>query len=402
MRISTKDVFDPAILIRNQAELMRTQNQISSGRRIISPADDPVGAAEALRLRQASELSTQYQANQQRAMNTLSQAESALGDVTSILQGVRTTAIAAGNGTLSDSDRKTMAQDIAGRMEQMLGTANATNAAGGYLFGGYSDGAPPFGKAGGAVAYTGDQGGRTLQVSESRAIEVSSNGSSVFERIKTGNGTFTTSATTTNTGTGIASIGQVADPAALTGHTYRVQFSVVGGVTTYGVVDTTPPGATPVPAGQPYASGSAIGFDGIQIEISGQPANGDTFDVAPAASQSVFSTLQNLVNLLNAPTGTAAARTALANGLAASITNIDNAHEQVLAVRTAMGSRMQEIEGLQNGMSARDTAVKAQLSQLEDVDYAAAISTLSRQQLVLEAAQKSYVGVTRLSLFNLL
>lgn len=303
MRISTKDIFDPAILIRNQAELMKTQNQISSGRRIISPADDPVGAAEALRLRQASDLSMQYQSNQQRVLNTLSQAESVLGDVTSVLQEVRTTVIAAGNATLSDSDRQSMAQDIAGRLEQLLGSANATNAAGGYLFGGYSDGAPPFTRSGGAIVYNGDQGGRTLQVSESRAIEVSANGSIIFERIPSAGGT-----------------------------------------------------------------------------------------------QSVFTTLQNLVNLLNAPANPAA----LSSGLADAITNIDNAHDQVLAVRSSMGSRMQEIEGLQNAVSAMDTMVKGQLSQLEDVDYAAAISTLSRQQLALEAAQKSYVGVTRLSLFNLL
>jgi flagellar hook-associated protein 3 FlgL len=216
---------------------------------------------------------------------------------------VRTTVIAAGNATLSDSDRQSMAQDIAGRLEQLLGSANATNPAGGYLFGGYSDGAPPFAKVGGAVVYNGDQGGRSLQVSESRAIEVSTNGSSIFERVQSTSGT-----------------------------------------------------------------------------------------------QSIFATLQNLVNLLNAPANSAA----LISGLADAITNIDNAHDRVLAVRSSMGSRMQEIEGLQNAASARDTMVKGQLSQLEDVDYAAAISTLSRQQLVLEAAQKSYVGVTHLSLFNLL
>jgi len=402
MRISTKDVFDPGNIIRNQAALMRTQNQVSSGRRIISPSDDPVGASEALRLRQASDLAKQYQSNQQRALYNLVQAESALADVSSILQQVRTTAIAAGNGTLSDSDRKSMAQEIAARLERMLGAANSNNAAGGYLFAGYSDGAQPFTRSGGGAVYNGDQGSRTLQVSNSRAIEMSADGASIFERIKTGNGTFTTSATPTNTGTGVASIGQVTDPAALTGNTYQVQFSVIGGVTTYGVVDTTPPGAVPIPAGTPYVSGAGIGFDGMQFEVSGQPADGDTFDAAPAAAQSVFTTLQNLVDLLNAPAAGAAQRTALASGLATSITNLDNAHEQVLSVRSSMGSRMQEIEALQNSTGARETAVRAQLSRLEDVDYAEAISTLSRQQLVLEAAQKSYVGATQLSLFNLL
>lgn len=400
MRISNKDVFDPANLLRNQAELNRTQNQISTGRRVMSPADDPVGAAEALRLRQGSDLSAQYQANQQRAQNSLGLAESALGEVTNVLAEVRTSVLAASNGTLSDADRKSVALDIAGRLEQILGSANASNPAGGYLFGGYSDSAPPFATFAGSVVYIGDQGGRTLQVSDSRAIEVSNNGSSVFERIQTGNGTFTTAATGTNTGTGTVSTGQLSDPAALTGHSYQVQFSVVGGVTTYDVIDAS--SGAPVVAGEPYISGSAISFDGMQFKISGKPADGDTFDVAPSTSQSLFTTLENLVSLLSAPATTAASRAALANGLSASLTNIDNAFNQVLAVRSSLGSRMQEMDGLQSSMGARDIAVQAQLSKLEDIDYAAAISTLSRQQMVLEAAQRSYVGVTKMSLFSFL
>lgn len=308
MRISSKDIFDPGALVRNQSDMMKTQAQIASGRRILSPADDPIGAAEALRLRQAEELSAQYQSNQRSALNTLAQAESVLGDVGTLLQDIRVTVVAAGNGTLSDSDRRSMAQAIAAQLDQLIGYANSSNAAGGYLFGGYSDGVQPFTKGANGVVYNGDQGGRALQVSESRAIEVSTNGLTLFERIQNG--------------------------------------------------------------------------DGSSIP----------------ATQSVFATLQQLVDLLN---GTPAGA-ALTDGLAGAMANIDNAFDQVLSVRSSMGSRMQEIESLQNVMGARDIATRAALSQIEDLDYAAAISTLSRQQLVLEAAQKSYVGVTRLSLFNLL
>lgn len=310
MRISTSDIFDPSALIRNQADMMKTQAQISSGRQSLSPADDPVGAAEALRLRQTENLSAQYRANQQSALNTLGQAESVLGDVTTLLQDVRSSVIAAGNATLSNSDRQSMAQAIAGQLDQLIGYANSSNATGGYLFGGYSDGVPSFTKSAAGVTYNGDQGGRTLQVSEARAIEVTANGSAVFERIRNGDGT----------------------------------------------------------------------------------------SVPPTATQTVFSTLQQLVDLLNIPTSPAA----LTSGLADAMTNIDNAFDQVLAVRASIGSRMLEIQSLQNVMGARDTATQSALSQIEDVDYAAAISTLSRQQLVLEAAQKSYVGATRLSLFSLL
>jgi len=406
MRISTKDIFDSSALIRNQAEMMKTQAQISSGRRIVSPADDPVGAAEALRLRQTDNLSAQYQANQQSALNTLGQAESALGDVTTLLQNVRTSVIAAGNGSLNNSDRQSMAQAIAGQLDQLIGYANSSNAAGGYLFAGYSDGVEPFTKSASGVTYSGDQGGRTLQVSESRSIEVSSNGFNIFQRVPAGGSTFSGAAAAGNAGTGSIGRVEVGDSTALLpGHTYRVLFAVAGPATTYTVNDTTAglPGTNV--AGQvnvPYTSGSAISFDGIQFPISGLPSDTDTFDIMPAAKQSVFETLQKLVDVLTRPVSAAADRTTLSDQLQAALGNIDSAVDQALAVRSSMGSRMQEIESLQNIVGARDTATKSALSQIEDLDYAAAISTLSRQQLVLEAAQKSYVGVTRLSLFNLL
>ena len=403
MRISTSDIFDPGALIRNQADMMKTQAQISSGRRIVSPADDPVGAAEALRLRQTIGLSAQYQANQQSGLNTLGQAESVLGDVTALLESVRTSVVAAGNGTLTDSDRQSMAQAVAGQLDQLIGYANSSSAAGGYLFGGYSDGAQPFTKSASGVIYNGDQGGRTLQVSESRAIAVSSNGSSIFLGVPAGGNTFAGAAASGNAGTGSIGLVEAGDTTALLpGHAYSVQFAVSGASTTYTVSDTTAGTNVPGQVSVPYTSGSTISFNGIQFAISGQPSNGDTFNVKPAATQSVFDTLQKLVDLLNKPVGTAADRTTLDDQLQSALGNIDNANNQALAVRASMGSRLQEIESLQNVMGARDTATQSALSKIEDLDYAAAISTLSQQQLVLEASQKSYVGVTHLSLFSLL
>ena len=404
MRISTSNIFDigTAAIVRGQAEMMKTQQQLSSGRRLNSPADDPVAASEALRLRQADSLNSQYQNNQQTALGSLTQVESTLADVTSLLQDVRTAAVAAGNTSLSDLDRQSIAQDIAGRLEQLIGYANATDGKGSYLFGGYSDTAPPFSKtisAGGlTVQYTGDQGGRALQVSDTRAIDLSVNGSSVFERVDAGNGTFTTAADAANTGTGLISTGQVTDTTALdAGHSYQIVFTGTG--TTYDVVDTTT--ATTIAPGQVYVSGAAItGVPGMQFDISGTPDVGDVFDIAPATSQSIFDTLQNLVNVLNTPVADAAQRTALTSNVGIALLNLDNALNNILATRATMGARMNEVQSLQASMSDQDTTLKTALSQIEDVDYASAISQLSKQQLILEAAQKSFVSVSSLSIFN--
>ena len=124
------------------------------------------------------------------------------------------------------------------------------------------------------------------------------------------------------------------------------------------------------------------------------------FDIAPATSQSIFDTLQNLVNVLNTPVAGAAQRTALTSNVGIALLNLDNALNNILATRATMGARMNEVQSLQASMSDQDTTLKTALSQIEDVDYASAISQLSKQQLILEAAQKSFVSVSSLSIFN--
>lgn len=401
MRISTKEVFDSGsqAIMQGQVDLMKTQQQISSGRKFMSGADDPVAAANGLRLRQAVDVNTQYQVNQKVALGALSQTEAVLGDIGGLLMDVRTSILAAGNNNLLDSDRQNIAQEIAGKLQQLIGYANSTDGAGSYLFGGYSDTTQPYSQTGTSVVYAGDQGGRGLQVSDSRVIDVSVNGAGVFDRVPTGNGVFATSALGTNGGSGTIDAGNATDPAALLpGHSYQVVIDPGG--TTYTVNDTTL--GTPV-AGQgglPYTSGSPIEFNGIKFSISGTVNAGDTFDVVPAPVQSVFTTLQNLVTLLNTPVSGTAGRATLNSGIANGLTNIDHASDKALAARTLMGVRMNEVESLQTVSGAHDISMKTALSNIEDVDYADAISRLSRQQMVLEAAQKSFVSVTRLTLFN--
>ena len=187
-----------------------------------------------------------------------------------------------------------------------------------------------------------------------------------------------------------------------------VKFSVVGGVTTYDLIANTLPAPTTLLAGQPYSSGSAIdlkqsappapvAFDfGAQLNVTGQPADGDSFSVKGSTHQDVFKTINNLVQLLQTSSGGAG----LANGLIAAQTNIDNALDNVINVRTSAGSRLKELDAVQNAGEDRALQYSQTLSRLQDVDYAKAAAELAQQQVSLQAAQQSYVKVAGLSLFN--
>ena len=186
MRISSNTIFEASVNAMQQqsARLMQVQQQISTGRRILTPADDPIGAAQALQVTQSQTMNTQYSTNAGSASDSLTLEESVLGSITSLLQDVRTTAIIAGNGALNSTDRAALATDLSGRYQQLLGLANTVDSNGQYVFSGYQGGVRPFtAQANGTIDYNGDQGQRLIQISPSEQLAVNDSGSDVFQRI---------------------------------------------------------------------------------------------------------------------------------------------------------------------------------------------------------------------------
>lgn len=406
MRVSSSTLYDAnvAALSQQQAQLLKTQQQVSTGRRILSPADDPVASARALDVSQSDAMNTQYATNRLAARHTLSLAESTLQSVTSLLQDARTALVGAGNSGLSNSDRQTMATELGGKLQELMGLANSTDGVGNYLFSGFQSKTQPFANTATGTAYFGDDGQRMVQVSATRQMASSDSGADIFMRIKNGNGTFVTQAAAANTGSGVASIGNVINPALVTGHNYQVDFTVAAGVTTYSVTDnSTLPAPTVLSAGNPYVRGQAISFDGIQFDIQGAPANGDRFTVTPSVNESVFKTISDMIAALNTPAaGTAGGMARLTGNVNRGLNNLDRALNNVLTTRSSLGLRLNEIDALQTTGEDLSLQFKQTLSQLQDVDYNKALSDLTQQQIYLQAAQQSFAKVSRLSLFNYL
>lgn len=411
MRISTNTIFESGVARINdmQSQLMKTQQQMSTGKRILTPADDPVAAARVLDLSQGQAINSQLTTNRSAAKESLSLQESVLQSVTSLMQDAKTLTVNAGNGTLDDNQRQYIASTLSVRFDELMGLANSRDGTGNYIFAGYKVSTQPFAPAVGGASYVGDQGQRLVQVSPSQQMSIGDAGDSVFQGIRSGNGSFVTAAasttalgviTPTNVGSGIISPGSVTDASALTGHQYNIVFSVTGGTTTYDVVDATT--STTLSTANAYVSGQAIAFDGMQFNIAGSPGDTDQFTVQPSTNQSVFTTLSNLINALKAPSTGATAQANLTNNLNTANMGIDSALDNVLSVRASVGSRLQELDALDSLGESRDTQYQQSISGLQDLDYAKAISSLNAQQMILQAAQKSFVQTSNLSLFDLL
>lgn len=434
MRVSTTTVFEQGIfnIQRAQAQLVKQQEQISTGRRVLSPADDPVAAARALEVTQSKEITEQYARNGDAATAAIGLEENALARYTALLQDVRTLTLNAGDGALTPTDLKSIATELRARYTELIGIANSTDGNGLYLFSGYQGSTQPFTEnAPGVVAYNGDQGQRLIQIGATRQVAISDAGSDVFQRIRTGNGVFATTATTTNTGGGIVSEGVVRNRAAWDAATnpqnFEVRFFVdntaVPPQTTYDIVDTVnnlslTTGAAPAagPYLRTYQSGGTISFArqappdtnatafdyGIEMSVTGQPASGDTFTIAPSANQDIFATLDQLITAIETGGGGMTANTALANALNTALNNFDNAIDVSLTITAAVGARAKEIQTGQANADDLTLQYETTLSGLTNLDYAKAISELTFNQVTLEAAQQSFVRIQGLSLFNFL
>lgn len=298
IRISTQTLFETggARIGELQSGLAKTSQQVSSGRRLLTPSDDPVAAARAVEVGQSKAVNEQYGVNRKHALNMLSTIEDTLAAVTSLLLDVKDIAIAAGNPTLTDMDRASQASELRARLDDLLGLANSRDANGDYLFSGFRIHSTAFVETTPAVvSYQGDGGIRMIQIDASRQLAINVSGDTVFQG---------------------------------------------GGV-------------------------------------------------------DMFQTIGDLITLLKTP-GT----TGLSAGLAAVNQKLGVALDNVLAVRANIGAGMQAIDFFEAAGQARNLQYDQVLSELQDLDYAEALTRLSQQQITLEAAQKSFVKSASLSLFN--
>ena len=378
-----------------QRRVEETQTQVSTGLRIQQPSDDPVSAARIRELEASVSRLDQYQANGIIAQNRLALSEEVLTSVMDNLQRVRELAVQANNATQGAESHRAISLELKQRLESLISLANSTDSSGRYLFSGFSEDTRPFVQNGTSVAYNGDQGQRMLQVSDSRFIAVTDSGSEVFQRIPNGNGTFALGVGAANTGTGVLGEGSVTDPTAYVPDTYTVTFLTP---TDYEVRDSG--GGLVVAA--TYSEGDSISFLGMEIELDGEPAAGDTFISAPSSSQDLFTTVQNMIDALDIGGDTGAARAILNSEIGQSLENLDQAIGRIIDVRSETGARLQSLDqeaALNEGFGVQ--LVEA-LSELRDLDYAEAISNLSQQLLGLEAAQQTFARVQGLSLFRFL
>lgn len=401
MRISTAGMHRTSIsaILDNQARLSRTQNQVATGRKFTNASEDPIGATRVAGLQRKLADNAQYERNSNIIQSRLGYEEQTLADITSVLQSARDSALQGGNAALGQDERKMIANQVRQNLAALIEMANRQDANGEYLFAGTSTATQPFAQGATGVVYQGDPTTRQIRISSTQSLADVHTGVDAFMGITERNGLFRTTVAAANAGNASIGVGTVTDAAAWIADNYTLQFT---SATDWQVVDD----ATPVPAvvasGSGFVPGQSIAFRGVSMTVTGAPVAGDSFGISPAQNTDVFAMLDELARTLEGDPAVAGSEAAFQNELGASIANLDAGLERVVRVRAEVGTRLQAIDNAADFRESEEVDLQALISDLRDVDYAAAISQLNQQFTSLQAAQAAYSKFAQLSLFDYL
>lgn len=413
MRISTHQAFQSGLqnLLDGQSNLNRLQEQIATGKRVDTPADDPVAAPQIIALNRQINLFDQYQVNADRAINRLALEETTLSSITDTIQRVRQLAVQAGDAALDFGSRQGIAVELNQRVEELLGLVNAQGVDNEFIFSGYQSDTQPFVRAsGGGFTYQGDEGQLSIAVTNTLNIEVSDSGQELFAGIDVPNN-FTVVPAGANTGTATVQTPVVTNQALYESfypNDAVITFSVAGPNTTYSV--TRAAGGAAISGGVPsqpltnipYTPGQAIAFEGIQLQVNGAPANGDVLTAVHdnPQKQDLLSIVEQLAVGLDTIGAGVDGNLQRGELISDALLSLDNALTSVNKTIAELGARRNTIDSVVDSNAEIKLFAQTTLSRVEDLDFTEAISQLTQSNFVLQAAQQSYVQVNNLSLFN--
>jgi len=172
-------------LLASLEELQQRQNtaslELATGSRINQPSDDPAGAAELAQIHAANSQADSFERSIGSINGLLSAADSTLGSVVTAMQRALSLGVEGANGTLSDSDRAAIVNELSGIQAQLVSLAN-TSYQGNFVFSGTAQTQPfvldPTAPSG--VRYAGNAGTNQVAIGIGYNLQVNLPGSQVF------------------------------------------------------------------------------------------------------------------------------------------------------------------------------------------------------------------------------
>ena len=393
MRVSTLQTFNIGLnnILNNQTAVNKTQQQVSTGRRVLTPADDPVAATKILQLQQDLAQREQYDRNLTAAENRLRLEETSLASVNTSLTRLQELTVKAGGGTLTISDRQAIAAEVGEIQQGLVDLFNTRDPSGEYIFAGFKGQTPPFEQQqNGRYEYQGDEGLRILPIGPSTNVTTGDTGKALFVDVAAADNSFTTFENPINNGTLNINAGFVVDK-----EKYADFYPDDIVITFNSESEITPPGPNFTVRRQSddrvvdglvnvgYNPTAEVVAAGIAFSLTGEPQPGDEALVKSTPKQSITDTIfrlqQGLNNLQDNPVDSATLDILIADTL----TNLENAQTSVSEIRSQVGARLNIVDNTRNLSADIELVNREVLSELSDVDFAEAVSRLSLQSCLL-------------------
>lgn len=404
MRLTFNMQFNQSLtgIINAQQKMNKAETQLSKQTRILSPADDPAGAAKVLSLDQTKEQLSQFQTNSTLLKNNLALQETVLTSMRTNYDRVSILAIASGNGTYTIEQRKAVAFELQNIQTELLDLMNTRNAEGSYIFAGFQDKSPAYVKnpTTGVFEFQGDSGSKALQISPSIKLAGNDSGQAIFDNVFK---RFEFDLTASPVDSNISVLNQTEFS-----NFYRENFDKLIpsnnqyslGIDGLGNYEFLQNGSSLTPAATgAYVAGQNIVFNGISFGLdagTALPAQID-FELPPPEQTNILNTLQSFIDSLNNP---AISDAELATVLADTLQEVNNTANNVDSSLANLGGRLNVLDsvfGTNEDLLIANQQYKADISE---VDLAEALTEIKRQEFALQAASQTFSKVNATTLFD--
>lgn len=400
MRVSTAQFyFQSAQMMSNKSSDVNDQMaHISSGLRIHTAKDDAVSYGTLSGLKDDLANIEKYKRNITMAESDNNLQEVVFADAELVLNRITEDLLQANNGRMSTEDLQTLANQVRDSFDQLLDISNTQNENGDYIFAGFQTNLQPFSqKTDGSVVYSGDTGINQLQISKNITIPTNQTGDAAFLKVDNAIGDFVADYTTNTSGVAVESA-KVADRnvynTAVTPHEYTFSFDAV----TNDLTVTDSGGGIVFPAA-PYTAGQTITFDGVDVTLSGNPLPGDSFVISEKEEISIFETVSSAIEWMERGVVSVDQEQHQVD-YSTILTQLKSSLNHVTSRRVDSGVRLQVLETQKNRHLDTELATTTNRGQIEDLDYAKAISEFEQSQIALQASQQTFTKVQGLTLFN--
>jgi flagellar hook-associated protein 3 FlgL len=408
MRLSFNMKFNAGLdgMLNTQNKMNRAQDQLTKQTRILTPADDPAASAKVLGLDQNLQQVAQFQNNSVLLKNNLALEETVLTNMRTSMDRVSMLAIAAGNATYTEAERGALAQELKNIQIELLDLMNSRNAEGGYIFSGYQDKKQSYSlnNATGVYEFQGDDGQKALQISPTIALPSNDSGKFVFENV---DARFKTTPAVISAGGATSANVVVADQGQFDAYYKQTYDSLTPANNDFSVVLTAPStyeiqqnGAALVPpVTGAFTPNAPIQFNGLSINVNGAAAVPGQVDFSLQAPEkkNMLTTIGEFITALENP---AISDFEFTEMISDTVNQITSAASNIDSSLSTIGGRVNVLDsvfGTNEDLTINNKSYRADISE---VDYAAALTEITKQEIALEAISNTFVKVSGVSLFD--